>query len=109
MSNFIFTPGQREEALSWIKENCPEIINHFEYDSPKQDWLVDMYLKLKALSFSLKPTEFVVGVEYKDEKAVTEGKEIINLTFHNPHREDKPDYFAQAILVQLLNSLITKK
>lgn len=104
MSNFNFTPGQREEALAWVNHNCGDFLA-LVHDSDILDRLIDMYFKLKSMSFNLAPEEFVVGVEYKNEDAVTEGKEPINIRINNPHRGDKPhNHFALQVLMNIFNN-----
>lgn len=105
MSNFNFTPGQREEALAWVNENCKELYEYSRDMGTGEDRMIDMYFKLKSMSFNLAPEEFVVGVEYKNEDAVTEGKEPINIRINNPHRGDKPhNHFALQVLMNIFNN-----
>jgi hypothetical protein len=116
MSKFVFTPGQRDEALTWYKENCPELDKYIadsiiyklrEGRFYLLDLLIDAYFKMKSLSFPIKPEEFVIGVEYKNKEAVKQGKEMVNLRFHNPKRNEGESYdpFARDVLINLLMGL----
>lgn len=107
MSDYIFTPAQREGALGWIKENCPDFYTYIEeaLTGHVTDMLIDMFLKLKDIKFDLKPNQFVVGVEYKDEKNALEGLEPINISIHNPHKKGEYDQFSFQALVHFLNTL----
>lgn len=113
-SAFQFTPGQVNEALTWIKDNCPELYALIEGDKEgkyEQDTLmaVDMYFKLKNVPFSFKPHEFVVGIEYKQADKIKLGLEMPNVKVHNPHprvaEQYTHDVLALAILMNLLNQL----
>lgn len=103
MSNLIFTPGQKEEAYQWYAQNCPDALALTKDDMSLI--LVDIYFKLKHIPFSFKPEEFVVGIEYKDAKAVADGKEVVNVRINNPHKKmaDQITYdeFALAVLYNL--------
>ena len=99
----IFTPEQKKEATQWIEKECPNLYNLMSEENV--NLFVDMYLKLKAVTFDLKPEEFVVGVEYKVREDVIEGKEAINIRFLNPRRAGVADAFAQQLLIELLTRL----
>jgi hypothetical protein len=101
MANLVFTPGQREEAMNWVKSNCEA----FEGFPILQDYVVDMYFKMKSITFPLKSTEFVMGIEYKDSQKVADGNEKIKITFQNPHKKGEYDVFAHQVAIELLNSL----
>lgn len=112
MDKFVFTPGQREEALSWYKKNCYDfyvflttIKEAIKIDI--QDLAIDIYFKLKDVSLPLEPNQFIIGIEYKDQKKVTLGNEPVNIAFHNPSRVAKKpcDPFARAVLMNLLTKL----
>lgn len=105
---FIFTPGQRKEALDWIESNCDDLKYHLdsmELDSrqPIETMIIDIYFKMKSISFPMKPTEFVVGIEYQDEQSVINGTEYVNIALINPR--DSKDQFAFQILIELMNRL----
>lgn len=111
MNQFIFTPGQREEAIKWITENCIDLINLADTFEPVEakyyffETLIDMYFKLKNVPFSFKPNEFIVGIEYKSEVKIKAGKEIPNVYINNPHpliaEQFTHDDFARTILYSL--------
>lgn len=110
-SPFTFTPGQREEAMKWLTENCVDLVNLEQQFEPKEnadyfrDNLVDLYFKLKNLPFSFKPNEFIVGIEYKNEAKIRAGKEVPNVYINNPHpliaEQYTHDEFARTILYSL--------
>ena|SRR5687767_7166108 len=111
-SAFQFTPGQKGEALAWLKDNCPEffqILEHDSIDDPDVLLVVDMYFKLKNLPFSFKPNEFIIGIEYTKADKVKLGLEAPNVKVHNPHPRVAEQYthdeLALAILMNLLNQL----
>ena len=113
-SPFTFTPGQKEEAIKWLTENCIDLINladTFEPTEARQyclENLVDMYFKLKNLPFSFKPNEFIVGIEYKNEVKIRTGKEVPNVYINNPHplvaEQFTHDEFARTILYSLFKN-----
>jgi hypothetical protein len=104
-----FTPGQREEALKWYAENCPEstLVMNFgtAHGQDIQDVFVDVYFKLKSIPFNFKPNEFIVGIEYKNEVKIRAGKEVPNVRIQNPHKKvagsDTHDELALIILINL--------
>ena len=103
-----FTPGQREEALTWFKENSPGIKAMLEGVSFNLETkiliFIDLYFKLKKVDIALDANQFVVGVEYIDSNKVLEGKEKIKFTLHNPTRFGKAreNYFAHQIMLELI-------
>lgn len=104
--SFVFTPGQREEALAWIKQNCLPLYEYARDMGSGEDRMIDMYFKLKSSTFELRPDEFIVGIEYKNQQAVIDGKEQINIRLQNPRREKTPhDPFALQVIVELLHRL----
>lgn len=114
MQQFVFTPGQREEALTWLqKENLPFYKFIMSLPEPAsgvemlsiQDCIIDMFYKLRGVSFPLKPEEFIVGIEYTDQIAVTEGEQQINIRVLSPRRETPHDPFAFQVIMELLNRL----
>lgn len=109
MSKFIFTPGQREEALSFIQQSCPDLYKYYDeaLTGHEVDLIIDLYFKMKQCAFDLHPREFIVGVEYKDEKAVIAGTEAINIRMNNPRRSKQSphDQFALTVMANLLNRL----
>ena len=112
MSNFVFTPGQTEEALKWYTHNCPDVQDLIDigtiHGKSVQDILVDLYFKLKNVPFTFKPNEFIVGIEYKDAQKIISGKEIVNVRINNPHKKIADqmthDEFALAVLYNLFKN-----
>lgn len=104
---FVFTPGQREEALAWLKENCNGLYIHIEeaLTGYEADMIIDMYFKLKSSTFELKPTEFIVGIEYKDQQAIINGEEKVNISIHNPDRKVKHNQFAFEVMMEIIKRL----
>src|SRR5688572_653834 len=108
MSQFTFSPEQKEEARKWIVENCIDLINLIENVDTKEEeiyrleLLIDMYFKLKNVPFSFKPNEFIVGIEYKNEAKIRAGKEVPNVHINNPHKiiagQETHDQFALTLL-----------
>ena len=92
--SFVFTPGQRAEALLWIKQECPQLYAHIEeaLTGHEADMLIDMFFKLKSSTFELLPNEFIVGVEYKSKEDIIAGKEAINIRL--PHAVFRRKAFA---------------
>lgn len=106
MSQLVFTPGQREEALTWIKENCPDFSSLLDFEiTGMEDNLIDMFFKLRKVKFGIKPNEFLFGVQYQDKDAVLAGNEAINLSLLNPHNKGEYDVTAHQIAVSLLQRL----
>lgn len=100
-----FTPEQRGEALEWIITNCPNVGTILaNLTRLEQNYILDMYYRLQIVSFPLKPTEFIIGIEYKNSAAVMAGKEKVNLSFKNPKR--KYDEFAKDMLIAQLSKLV---
>ena len=109
----IFSEHQKEEALKWYNENVPDLLK--EVESSMREYptfyknviysLVDSYFKLKAIKFELSPTEFIIGINYKDMQKVIDGKEEVGITFQNPRRTIPADSFAQQTIIELLTRL----
>lgn len=113
MEKFIFTPGQKEEAMLWYKANCLDY-HKFLASLPEPlhddvlsigDCAIDTYFKLKNVNFNILPSEFIVGIEYKNQEEVIKGDEKINIRFQNPHKNNTADQFAQAVLMELLQRI----
>lgn len=108
-----FTPGQREEALKWYEDNCPEVLQVLTLGSAHgysiEDIFVDVYFKLKKVPFSFRPNQFIIGVEYKNEYLVKQGKESPNIRVDNPHplvgHNYTHNHFALTVLMNLLKQL----
>lgn len=114
MTQFTFTPGQKEEALSWLQKNCPELhkwLSTLPEDKPElqvlsiKDSIIDVYFKMKKIKFDFKSKEFIVGIEYKDKDKVISGEEAINIAIHNPHLSHEYDIFAHQALVYVLQKI----
>ena len=113
MSELNVTPGQREEAVEWFKKHYPQLLSIRDehrtvedtlIDISMEDTLVDLYFRLKNIQFDFLPTEFVIGVEYKDEEKAAKGEEKVNIRFQNPHKGEYSK-FAFDVIIELLNRL----
>lgn len=95
---------QKEEALKWLADNCSELLGAWP-DTVNIDLIIDVYFKLKTISFPFKPKEFVIGVDYINKEKVAVGEEKVSITFQNPHLPGVGDPFAQQVVLELLQRL----
>lgn len=101
MNEIVLTPGQQEEALAFYTERVS-----FFSTLPVAQQLVffDAYFYMKNIQHIFKPTEFVVGVEYKDHNKVVNGNEAVNITFFNPHKGNTEDVLSKSVLMHILTT-----
>lgn len=105
-----FSPAQIQEAEKWYEENQSGLykmimVDEYGGEDAKMA-LIDTYFKLKRIPIRLKPTEFIIGVDYKNEKDIMEGREFANLSFRNPHiPAGTADKFAKDFLLAKLSTL----
>lgn len=110
-----YTPGQREEAIQWFKNNVPKVADLLDSYSGEHpifngisDDLIDTYFKLKQSEFKVKPNQFIIGIEYKDQAKVITGEEKVNISFENPHEKGKADMFAKSVLLHIITNQKTE-
>lgn len=116
-----YSSAQIEEATKWLQDNCKGLYN-FMIASPVltdaknllATRLTDMYFQLKQSPISLKPNQFVIGVDYKgvsredwikSPDTVDLSKAQFNLSFWNPHSKGKEDRLAKDFLITKLSQL----